>query len=96
MRRRVALRKRYGRARARAAGKFAPERGKVQALLFPRSEWTIQDALTWSALQGFSTKHFDVTEAHIRVHPKGKRPKAAHVRTIPFGIQGTRAVVEWR
>jgi len=94
MRRRSALRKRYG--HAARGGKFAPGKGEVQALLFPRSEWTILDALTWASLQGFRTKHHDVTESHIRVHPKGKKAKAAHVRTIPYGIQGTRAVVEWR
>jgi hypothetical protein len=89
LRKTSALKKRYGIS-------WAPSSGKVQTLLFPRPEWPIQDALLWASVQGFKTKVFDVTESHVRVHPHGKKPKAEHTRTIPYGVAGIRAVVEWR
>lgn len=89
-----ALTRRYG--TRKSGGAFAPDKGRVQALLFPRSDWSIIDATLWASLQGFDTKHVDVTDAYVRVHPAGKKSKAKHVKTIPYGISGVRAVVEWR
>lgn len=85
-----ALSRRYKR------GAFEPSRAKVQAILFPRAEWAIEDARLWAAVNGFKTDHFDVTESYVRVHPKGRKKKAVRVKTIPYGIGGIRAVVEWR
>ncbi len=95
MRRPTALARRYGRAR-KAGSAFTPDKAKIQALLFPRSEWAIGDALVWASVHGFSTRVHDTTDSHVRVYPKGKGKKARAVRTIPYGIGGTRAVVEWR
>jgi|HubBroStandDraft_1064217.scaffolds.fasta_scaffold168879_3 hypothetical protein len=85
------------RALARRYGVAAKASKTPQALLFPRSDWAMGDALLWAEMHGYSTKKFDVTESHVRVFPRGKAlKKAKKVRTIPFGPNGVRAVAEWR
>lgn len=74
---------------------FGAARGRVQTLLFPR-DWPIRDALTWAALNDFDASDYDVTDSHVRVFQTRKKGKARHVRTIPYGPVGIRAVVEWR
>jgi len=79
----------------RYSGKAAVTRGRVQTILFPRSEWPLDDALAWASLNGYKTDDFDVTDTHVRLHQHGRK-KARFARTIPFGTNGMRAVVEWR
>lgn len=90
-RRSTGLRKRYS---AKGAGALAA--GRLQVVLFPRDSWAIEDALVWSSLQGFNTDDYDITDNYIRVHPHGRTKKAKRVKTIPYGTNGIRAVVEWR
>lgn len=81
-----AVARRYG-AKGVLAG------GTVQALLFPR-DWSQTDAVLWASVHGYKTGDVDKTDSYIRIHQT--RGKADRVKTIPFGIGGIRAVVEWR
>lgn len=89
----AALRRRYGHS---GTGALAPDKALVQALLFPKENWTASDARVWAELHGFKSKHYDETDSYVRIHPSGNKVKAARVRTMPYGIGGIRAVVEWR
>lgn len=89
--RRTTLARRYG---TRSSGGLA--HGRIQALLFPRGDWAIEDAIIWAGLHKFNTDEYDVTDSYIRVRPHGHQKKARRVKTIPFASNGIRAVVEWR
>lgn len=84
-----ALAKRYGKRG------MSPGRARVQTLLFPR-DWAVQDAILWAAMHGYKTSDVDKTASYVRVHQTRAKGKAEHVKTIPFGTGGMRAVVEWR
>jgi hypothetical protein len=88
---RRALSQRYG---TRSGGALAS--GRIQVLLFPRGDWSIEDALVWAGLHKFNTDEYDITDSYVRVHPYGHQKKARRVKTIPYASNGIRAVVEWR
>lgn len=76
------------------ARRYGKGKAKVRLLLFPRSDWALQDAITWAALHGFKTSDVDTTQNNVRVHQS--RKTGGQVRTIPYGTNGMRAVVEYQ
>jgi hypothetical protein len=85
MARLTALQKRYGASKA-----------SVLVLLFPRDAWSLEEALLWASLHGFSSKDYDTKQNHYRVKQPGSSKKPARARTMRYAAGGIRAVVGWK
>lgn len=83
-----ALRRRYGRA-------LCPGGSTFQALLFPRSRFTVDESKAWAMRHGWKANDVDVTDDYIHL----RQEDPAHftrVRTVHVGGRGVQARVGWK
>lgn len=68
----------------------------LDVLLFPREDWTVEEAQLWAKAHGFKWKDYEIAENHIRIFQSRARVKAGRARVIRFAAGGIKAAMAWR
>ena len=76
--------------------RYVATAGRALVLLFPRDEWSLEEAKIWAHLNKWKVGKVEVKQNYIRIIQPGGSKKPERSRVVRLGPGGIKAAVGWR